>query len=99
MHSTCTCARLATHPPCTCAQLDLSSNSLGGYEVEDGYDSDGDEKTEFVPELSGVMAIADALRVNASLTEMNIVGNNIGPTGATAIKEAVRGKRGFKLNI
>ena len=50
--------------------MDLSSNSLGGYEVDDGYDSDGDEKTQFVSDMSGIKALADALSVNASLTQV-----------------------------
>ena len=58
-------------------QLDLSSNSIGGHYEPDGYDSDGDEVTKFVADLSGVQAISDALRVSASITSVNILSNRL----------------------
>ena len=70
-------------------QLDLSWNSIGGHEEPDGYDSDGDEQTKFVADLTGVQAIADALKVTTSLTELSIWGNFIGDDGKYAIGAAV----------
>ena len=86
-------------------QVDLSSNCLGGYYENDGYDSDGDEKTKFVSEPSGVRAIADAI-VRTSVTSINLASNNIGgyyppeaqsaddfiatPEGPQAIADAIR---------
>ena len=57
-------------------QIDLSSNSIGGHEEDDGYDSDGDEKTKFVYDPAGVQAIADALGVNTSLTSVTLLANS-----------------------
>ena len=45
--------------------------------------------TKFVADPSGVQAIADALRVSPSLTELSISGNLIGDDGKYAIGAAV----------
>ena len=37
----------------------------------------------------GAKAMADALCVNASLTELNLMSNKIGPAGGAAIAEAL----------
>lgn len=59
-----------------CVQLDLSFNIIGGYDEPDGYDSDGEQMTKFVAIPGGVQAIADALRVNCSLTSVSLLANN-----------------------
>jgi hypothetical protein len=47
----------------------------------------------------GITAVADALRVNSSLTECNLNYNSIGSEGMTSIRNAVQGKAGFELRI
>ena len=50
----------------------------------------------FGPE--GAKAIADALRVNASLTELDVGYNSsMGDEGEEALRKAVEGRSGFKL--
>ena len=44
-------------------------------------------------------ALAPAIASSASLTELNVRLNALGDEGEAAIKEAVRGKEGFKLHI
>ena len=72
--SPCFLSLSAQTPFCSCLQLNLSSNSIGydsdSYDSDDGYDSDGDEVTKLVAGPKGVQAIADALRVSGSLTEV-----------------------------
>jgi hypothetical protein len=65
------------------SQLNLSGCHLGGYyEYEsdwrdaDGYDTVGNEN-RFFADPEGVQAIADALRVNGSLTSINLSSNNL----------------------
>ena len=45
----------------------------------------------------GAKALADALRVNASLTLLNLGGNKVGDDGATAIAQAVKSNTTCKL--
>ena len=73
-------------------QIDLSFNSIGGHEEEDGYDSDENEKTKCVSDPTGVQAIADALGVNASLTRCNILGNKMDVASAKLLVDAVKDK-------
>ena len=92
-----------------CLQIDLSSNSIGGHEEDDGYDSDdpydsdGDEKTEMRRRMemrrhyAGVQAIADALGVNASLTRLNVSYNSMRDEGVKLLRDAVSGREGFEL--
>ena len=83
--------------------LDLSFNSLGGYYTEepDGYDSDGDEQTvtEFHSEPSGIMALADALRVKGELTALDVRGNYLDKKATAALKKAVKKRKGFALQM
>jgi len=67
--------------------------------ISTGKDSDGEIRMMPLDRLSVINAVADALRVSASLTEVDLRWNNIGAEGEAAIKEAVRGKEGFKLQI
>jgi len=55
--------------------------------VSVGIDSDGDLK---LADLSGVHALASALRFNAVLTDLNLRSNKLGPQGAAAIAEALK---------
>jgi Ran GTPase-activating protein (RanGAP) involved in mRNA processing and transport len=56
-------------------QIDLSYNYLTGL--------DGDE-------MDGIKAIAEAIRVTASLTSINLFRNHLGPEGAKALALAIR---------
>jgi len=78
--------------------LNLSSNLIGGhYELgydSDDYDSDvGYEGAEqyycFVPEASGIAALAQVLKVNASLTNLSLRSNMIDSEGAKALAPAL----------
>ena len=42
-----------------------------------------------MPDATGIKAIADALRVNASLTELNLAGNQLRSEGAKALAPAI----------
>ena len=65
--------------------MDLSSNSIGGY-YENGR---GYGKVIATPE--GPKAIADALRVCASVTHVDVRGNSIAGEGASSLSAAVLG--------
>ena len=71
-------------------QLDLSWNSIGGHEEPDGYDSDGDEQTKFVANLTGIQAIADALKVTPSLTSLLLGDNYLGDKGVEALSVGLK---------
>ena len=71
--------------PCVRPQLDLSSNSIGGY-YENGR---GYGKVIATPE--GPKAIADALLVCASLTSLDVRFNSISGNGASQLSTAVLG--------
>ena len=60
-------------------QLDLSSNQLCGI----NYFGQGTYTAE------GITAIAEALKVTGSLTELNLEGNKIGNEGAAAIAKGL----------
>ena len=45
----------------------------------------------------GAKAIAEALKVNAVLTELNLENNNLGDAGEKAVREAVKDRSGFEL--
>ena len=48
----------------------------------------------------GAKAIAEALRVNHTLVELNLHNNgNIGDAAKEALWEAVKGRDGFELNL
>ncbi len=68
-------------------QLDLSCNRLCGV----------DEYGEGTYTAKGITAIADALRVNGGLTELNIAHNSIMDDGITAICNAVQSYKESKL--
>ena len=70
-------------------QLDLSDNQLCGK----------DRWGRGTHTAEGITAIADALRVNGGLTELNIAGNSIKDEGITAICNAVQGNKLTKLNV
>ena len=80
------------------SQLDLSNNIIGGHYEDDGYgyDSDGDEMTQFVADPEGVQAIAGALRVNGGLTKLSLASNDLMEEGTKAICEALEQNRTLK---
>ena len=43
--------------------------------------------------------MADALRVNGSLTSLDVQYNNLGDEGKQALQDVARGKQGFKLLV
>ena len=47
----------------------------------------------------GAKAIAEALKVNAVLTELHLYDNNLGDAGNKAVQDAVKGRSGFKLYL
>ena len=67
--------------------LDLSNNALCGMATYGG----GTYTAE------GITAIANALRVNGSLTELSIYGNRVGDEGVGAICEAIQSNKETKL--
>ena len=69
-------------PPnfCLCLQLNLSNNNIGAYW----------NGNEWVSTPEGPKAIADALRVNGSVTECNLRDNNLKEEGWCAIFDALR---------
>ena len=67
----------------TPSQLNLGGNNIGGY-----YDT-SQRKVIYTPE--GPKAIADALRVSASLTRVDVRHNNIAGDGASQLSGAVLG--------
>ena len=75
---------------CSSLQLDLSNNNIGGSWEPDGYDSDGNEKDKFVADLTVVEAIADAVRVSASLTSLSLADNNLGDDGVEALSVGLK---------
>ena len=47
----------------------------------------------------GVIALADALRVNGSLTKLELRVNYMGDEGKAIIRKAVEGREGFVLEM
>lgn len=83
---------------CSCLQLDLSDNDIGGSWEPDGYDSDRDEQTKFVADRTGVQAIADAVRVSASMMRLDVRSKyHVGTEGEEALRKAIEGRSGFEL--
>ncbi len=74
-------------------QLDLSINQLCGKGARGNYTAEG--RATYTAE--GITAIADALRVNSGLTELNLAGNSIKDEGITAICNAVQGNKESKF--
>ena len=70
--------------------LNLADNEIGGH-----YDDDDDDD-DFIETPEGTTAIADALRVNSSLTELSVADNNLGPSGAQAIAEGIKATKSLK---
>ena len=61
--------------------------------VSKGKDRDGDIKMKPVDWVQGINAIADALRVNASLTKISLAKNQLGEEGTRSICEALKAKK------
>ena len=49
--------------------------------------------------IEGAKGLGEALAVNASLTHLDARFNNLGAEGQAALKEAVKDKLGFKLEL
>ena len=47
----------------------------------------------------GAKAIAEALKVNPVLTELNLQMNNMGEAGIKAVQDAVKDRSGFVLKL
>ena len=47
----------------------------------------------------GAIAIAEALKVNAVLTKLNLNYNSMGVAGETAVRDAVKDRSGFVLHM
>ena len=63
-----------------------------------GVDSDGDLKLVDAVQ-TGVLAIAKALEVNGVLTTLDLRANNLGDEAKGVIRDAVSGRKGFKLEM
>ncbi|KOO34935.1 protein nlrc3-like protein, partial [Chrysochromulina tobinii] len=59
--------------------------------VSKAKDRDGDIKMTHLPDMSGLNALADAFRVNGSLTSIDVRGNNITGNSAAQLSAAVLG--------
>ena len=74
---------------CVCVlQLNLSDNILCGVNCRDGT---GTYTAE------GITAIAEALKVTASLTQLNVSFNSMGEEGEAALRKAIEGRSGLEL--
>ena len=49
--------------------------------------------------VEGAKAIAEALKVNAVLTKLDIQVNNMGDEGKKAVRDAVKDRSGFELML
>ena len=67
--------------------------------VSKGRDSDGEIKMKPVDSLLAIEAIANALRVNGSLTKLVVRYNGIDDAAKAALREAVKGRDGFSLGV
>ena len=47
--------------------------------------------------MEGITALADALRVTASVSHLDARANNLGDEGKAILREAVKDKPGFEL--
>lgn len=79
-------------PMCSYSQLDISNNCLCGIWHEHRI-----QKGTYTAE--GITALADALRVNASLTALDVHLNQLGGGGEKVLEQAVKGRRGFDLKV
>ena len=77
---------LRTSVNASLTSLDLSGNALCGIKYGRGTYT-----------AEGIKAIADALRVNASMTRLEVSSNNLGEGGKAALREALQGRSGFEL--
>ena len=77
-----------------CLQLDLSSNSIGGY-----YPPEAQSEADFISTPEGPKAIADALLVNAELTALDMRYNQLGDEGEVLLRQAVQRRSGFDLKL
>jgi len=67
----------------TLRSVRLTSNHLGAY-----YDG-----SKWVPDSSGVTALAEALKQNSTLTTLDVRNNNIDAAAKKLLRDAAKGKR------
>ena len=68
--------------------------------VSKGKDKDGDIKMKpAVPDLSGITAIADAMRVSHSLTAADLQYNKLNDDSKQLVRESVKDRVGFDLKL
>ena len=49
--------------------------------------------------VDGAKAIAEALKVNPVLTNLNLYNNNLGDAGKKVVRDAVKDRSGFALGL
>jgi hypothetical protein len=49
--------------------------------------------------LEGAIAIAEALKVNTVLTKLDLEYNSMGDAGKQAVRDAEKGRSGFRLEL
>ena len=77
-------------------QVNLSSNRLCGvWEEYDGFR----HRLKGTYSAEGIKAVADALRVNGSLTALDVRDNKLDDEAKTLLRDAVKDKSGFKLDV
>jgi len=71
------------------SQLNLSANQLCGIDMF----GNGTYTAE------GITAIADALKVTAPMTHLDVRVNSLGEEGKTVLRKAIEGRSGFELKL
>ena len=66
--------------------------------TEDDYYDDYDE-LQGTYTAEGITAVANALKVTASLTQLDVEYNRLGEEGETVLRTAVEGRSGFELKL
>ena len=70
-------------------QLNLAANQLCGL----------DWRGEGTYTSEGIKAVAGALKVNGSLTSLDVRYNQLGEEGRAMVNDAVKGREGFTLKL
>ena len=73
------------------AQLNLSNNSIGGY-----YPRDAQSEDDFISTPEGAKAIAEALKVTASLTSLSLSQNPLGDEGVEVLAQGIKANKTLK---
>lgn len=67
------------------------------HDSDDDSDGDGDHCQRFVADSSGVCALVEALKVNVSLTHLDLKYNGLDENSKSKLRDAVQGRSGFNL--